>query len=150
MEYLALDEHDHELIQAATETIRKNYLPGRHVVGAALRCASGNVYTGVNVRWCAHGWCAEPVAVGTAVTQGEREFVAIVAVAGWDETYPVIPPCGNCRQLLIDYAPEAMVILEHDGKLVKISVRNLLPDPFYLFEESYTEAVKNNHKAREA
>jgi cytidine deaminase len=44
-----------------------------------------------------------------------------------------MPPCGNCRQLLLDYAPDAMVILNYKNKLVKVKVTDLLPSPYHNF-----------------
>jgi cytidine deaminase len=134
MKYTPLDAADRELIDAAADVIRRNYTPPRHVVGAAVRAASGRIYTGVNIETCGYGPCAEPVAIGGAVSQGERVFTTIVAVGGWDKRMPVIPPCGNCRQLLFDYAPDAWVILEVDGSPVKVLARELLPEAFQLFD----------------
>lgn len=61
----------------------KNYdfVNYNHTVGAALRCKNGKIFVGVNV-YSLHGACAEQVDIGNAITNGEREFVAIVAVRG--------------------------------------------------------------------
>jgi len=135
MEYLELDARDEELIEAALGVIRRNYREERHTVGAAVRCASGKIYVGVNVDSCGYGPCAEPVAIGAAVSHGEHGFLSIVAVSGKRASDPLLSPCGNCRQLLVDYAPDAMVILEHEGKPVKTSVSNLLPDAYRNFDD---------------
>ncbi len=127
MEYIEIETKDNPLIEAAIDVIRRNYRDEWHTVGAAVMCVSGKMYVGVNVDSCGYGACAEPIAIGTAISNGEREFLSIVAVGGWDKNYPVMSPCGNCRQLLLDYAPDAMVILEYNGKLVKVKARNLLP-----------------------
>lgn len=134
MKYFPIDEEDQQLIEAAQAVIRKNYDSPRHVVGAAVRTASGKIYTGVNIESCGYGPCAEPVAIGSAISQGERDLTAIVASGGWEEHCPIIPPCGNCRQLLVDYAPGAWVILEVDSKLVKVHARDLLPEAYHLYE----------------
>ena len=122
-----LDERDHELIGRAREAIRLNYdaAGGNHTVGAAVRCGSGKIYAGVNV-YSLHGACAEQVAIGTAVTQGERNFEAIVAVRGMDGG-EIVPPCGNCRQMMCDYMPECEVILPAAGEIVKVKAAELLP-----------------------
>jgi cytidine deaminase len=125
MEYSPLDSQDVELIEAAADVIRRNYVDGRHSVGAALRGASGRIYTGVNIESCAYGPCAEPIALGAAISSGEREFTTIVAVIGG--TFAVLPPCGNCRQMLVDYAPDILVILERAGQRVKTAASALLP-----------------------
>ena len=44
--------------------------------------------------------------------------------------YPVMSPCGNCRQLLFDYAPDCMVIVTHEAKIVKVKARDLIPDAY--------------------
>ena len=122
-----LTEKDHELIQAAREIISKNY-DGKdflHTVGAALRAKSGKIYVGVNV-YSLHGTCAEQVALGAAITNGEREFVSVVAVRG-PHGEEVLPPCGNCCQILKDYAPECAVILSDEGDGLKVKSHELLP-----------------------
>lgn len=122
-----LTEKDYELIAQAQNAIRLNYdeVNYNHTVGAAVRCKNGKIYTGVNV-YSLHGACGEQVAIGAAVTQGEREFETIVAVRGKDGE-EIVPPCGNCRQMLFDYVPECDVILLVDGKEKKIKAKELLP-----------------------
>jgi cytidine deaminase len=133
MGFEKIDEKDEELVAAARGVLARNYRPDRHTVGAAVRAGSGAVYTGVNVEACGYGPCAEPIAVGAAFSNGEREILAIVAVRRRRDAYPVLPPCGNCRQLILDYSPDAEVILELDGQLVKASVRDLLPVAFEMW-----------------
>ena len=122
-----LTEKDRELITAAREAISKNY-DGKdflHTVGAALRTKSGKIYVGVNV-YSLHGTCAEQVALGTAITNGEREFDCVVAVRG-PQGEEIIPPCGNCSQILKDYIPDCEVILSDSGDGMKIKASDLLP-----------------------
>ena len=122
-----LSDSDRELIAEAQRAIRQNYdaIRENHTVGAAVRCKSGKIYAGVNM-YSMHGACAEQIALGTAVTQGEREFETIVAVRGRDGS-EIIPPCGNCRQILHDYMPECEVILSVAGRIAKIRAQELLP-----------------------
>lgn len=119
-----LSELDLDLISQAQAAISKNYdgVNFNHTVGAAVRCKSGAVYVGVNV-YSIHGACGEQIAIGNAITNGERDFVAIVAVRG-EFGEEILPPCGNCRQMLGDYAPECEVIIANDHK---IKARELLP-----------------------
>lgn len=133
MKYVDIDANDQKLIDEAISMIRKNYSEPRHTVGAAVLCSSGQVYTGVNIESCGYGPCAEPIAIGSAIGQGEREIVSIVAVGVREDSYPVMSPCGNCRQLLFDYAPDCMVIIPHDDKVVKVRARELIPDAFSNF-----------------
>jgi len=119
---------DHELIRIALDTLARNFDDGvyNHTVGAAIRCKSGKVYTGVNCDGI-HGSCAEYITMGIAISDGARDFDTIVAVHE-KHLNCVIPPCGNCRQMLLEYTPEIKVIVNDDeGKLVKVGIRDLLP-----------------------
>jgi cytidine deaminase len=134
MKYSEIDQTDKDLIRAAIEVLERNYAAPRHTVGAAVLCASGKTYVGVNVESCGYGPCAEPIAIGRAISDGERQLERIVAVGGARAPHAVVSPCGNCRQLLVDYAPDCWVILSHGGKMMKIKVRDLLPDAHKHFE----------------
>lgn len=128
-----LNDLDYELINKAKEVILKNYdgIKFNHTVGAALRCKNGKVYVGVNV-YSIHGTCAEIIALGTAIANGEREFECIVAING--ENLDVISPCGNCRQILSDYMPNCNVIIKDNDNLFKIKAKELIP---YEYKVSY-------------
>lgn len=129
-----LNDKDFELIKEAQRVISSNYdeVNYNHTVGAAIRAKSEKIYVGVNV-YSLHGACAEQVAIGTAISNGEREFETIVAVRG-KEGQEIIPPCGNCRQILHDYMPECEVIISVEGKEMKVSAKELLPFS-YTFED---------------
>jgi cytidine deaminase len=133
MQYIDIDVDDKKLIDEAIAVIKRNYAEPRHTVGAAVLCASGKIYTGVNIESCGYGPCAEPIAIGAAISQGEREIVSIVGVVVRGNSFAVESPCGNCRQLLFDYAPDCMVIIPHDDRVVKVRARELLPDAFSNF-----------------
>ena len=121
---------DRELIAAASAVLRRCYRKGRHTVGSAVRCPSGKVYTGVNVEACGYGPCAEPVAIGAAFSQGEKSISAVVAVKMKGRRVVVLSPCGNCRQLVFDYSPQAMVLYSLNGRLHKATVAELLPGAY--------------------
>jgi len=125
-----LDAEDQELVDAARETLRRCHRPGRHTVAAAVRAGSGRIYMGINVEACGYGPCAEPIAIGAAFTAGEIEILSIVAVRKRGDGYPVLSPCGNCRQLIVDYSPDAMVIFDNDGKVLKARAVELLPGAY--------------------
>ncbi|MBI4212532.1 MAG: cytidine deaminase [Deltaproteobacteria bacterium] len=102
-------------------------------VGAALETAKGKVYTGANVESpsAISCLCAERVALFSALSQGERLFKRIVTVA--ERKHP-IPPCGFCRQTLLEFAPELEVIMANlEGKTKRSQLAELMPDA-YLFE----------------
>ena len=123
-----LQQTDYELIDMALKVLEKNFDDGvyNHTVGGAIRCKNGNVYLGVNCDGI-HGSCAEYIAIGAAITAGEREFDTIVATH--DKAHNcLVPPCGNCRQMLLNYCPDIMVILnDEEGNPVKVEVKDLLP-----------------------
>jgi len=101
-------------------------------VGAALLAKSGQVIGGANVESASYGLtcCAERVALFNALTNGARNFVAIAVVARINGG-PM--PCGACRQLLAEYAPDAKVFVADSNDLSKIStftVKKLLPSAF--------------------
>ena len=128
MIFYDITEEDKALIDIALSKINSNFDLEKynHTVGAAIRCKNGNIYSGVNCDGI-HGACAEYVTMGIAVSAGEREFDTIVA-AHKDFPNKVITPCGNCRQMLMEYCPDIKVILNNDeGDLVKVGIRDLLP-----------------------
>lgn len=124
---MSLNQADKELIEAAGNVIRENYdhVNWWHTVGAAIRAKNGKVYVGVNCDSTSHGACAEVIAIGSAVTAGEREFDTIVAVLG-GEAEKVIPPCGNCRQMMYNYDKNINVIVSED---TKVNILELLKYP---------------------
>jgi cytidine deaminase len=104
----------------------------RFRVGAALLSRAGQIITGANVESASYGLtcCAERVALFTALTAGTKDFVAIAVVARAKQG-PT--PCGACRQLLAEYAPDAEVWVADSRKLDKprqFLVGELLPHAF--------------------
>ena len=120
-----------ELIQAAVEMLDKAYVPYSHFpVGAALECGDGTVYTGCNIENAAFPCTiyAERAAIFKAVSEGHRTFRRIV-VAGRSEKFCV--PCGSCRQVMREFAPEMEVIcLNGKGEARQYTLRQLLPESF--------------------
>lgn len=128
MERYELNDMDRKLIEMALETLKMNFDDGvyNHTVGCAVLCKNGNIYKGVNCDGI-HGSCAEYITIGTAISSGEREFDTIVAVHD-KHLNRVIPPCGNCRQMMYEYCPDIKVIVnDENGKLIKVKAIDLLP-----------------------
>ncbi len=103
-------------------------------VGAALLTKAGEIIGGANVESASYGLtcCAERIALFKALTDGKKHFTAIAIVARCDGG-PM--PCGACRQLLAEYAPDARVFVadSDDLKSAKaFTVRKLLPSAFVL------------------
>jgi cytidine deaminase len=101
-------------------------------VGAALLTKKGEVITGANVESASYGLtcCAERVALFKALTEGRNNFMAVAVVAAVAGT---AMPCGACRQLLAEYAPEAMVWTADSRaprRIKEFTVRELLPAAF--------------------
>ena len=122
---------DQELVKKAFEMHQFSYVPYSHFpVGAALLTEDGRVFTGCNVENAAYGStiCAERTALVKAVSEGRKRFAAI-AIAGRSEDY--CWPCGACRQMLYEFAPELTVLVARgDGQFVKLPLGELLPHGF--------------------
>ena len=128
MTFYEITAEDKELIDKALLKLEENYDSEKynHTVGAAIKCKNGIIYSGVNCDGI-HGSCAEYITMGIAISAGERDFDTIVAV---HKGFPnkVIAPCGNCRQMLIEYCPDIKVILnDYEDNLVKVGIKDLLP-----------------------
>lgn len=120
------------LVEAARAVRENAYVPySGFKVGAALRAASGQVYTGCNVENVAYpeGTCAEAGAIAAMCAAGEREITELVVVA--DSPTPV-PPCGGCRQKIAEFAgPEVLVtMMSLNGTVEIVRVADLLPGAF--------------------
>lgn len=120
-----------ELCRAAQAMLERSYAPYSHFrVGAALECRDGTVFTGCNVENAAYSpsLCAERVAVGKAVSEGHRDFVRIAIAADTDR---FTSPCGVCRQVLWEFAPDLEVLLTNRrGEIQELTLRQLLPYSF--------------------
>ena len=120
-----------ELKAAAVAMLDRAYCPYSHfAVGAALECADGSVFTGCNIENAAFSptICAERTAVAKAVSEGHTDFVRIV-VAGRCESFCV--PCGVCRQVLREFAPDMEIIcLNSKGEEQVFTLSELLPHSF--------------------
>lgn len=120
-----------ELKSAAIAMLDRAYCPYSHfAVGAALECRDGTVFTGCNIENAAYSptICAERTAIAKAVSEGHTDFVRI-AVASRGSDFCV--PCGVCRQVLQEFAPDIEVIcLNHRGEEMTLSLKELLPYSF--------------------
>lgn len=120
------------LLEAATAVREMAYAPySRFKVGAAIRAASGTVYTGCNVENVAYpeGTCAEAGAIAAMVAAGETEITEVLVIA--DSPDPV-PPCGGCRQKLAEFAKGdvKLTMATTDGTSTTVTVADILPGAF--------------------
>ncbi|MEV5607838.1 cytidine deaminase [Streptomyces sp. NPDC052225] len=122
------DGVDRELVDAATEIARTRCRGDNHTVASAARDRDGRIVTGVNAYHFTGGPCAELVVIGAAAGQGAYELETIVAVG--DRERGVIPPCGRCRQALLDYFPHINVIVGPPDALRAVPVAELLPETY--------------------
>ena len=122
-----------ELLSIADKAMENAYAPySEFKVGAALLCSDGTVFTGCNIENATYGAtnCAERTAIFKAVSEGRRDFEAIAIVSsGGGETFP----CGICRQVMAEFAPELKIILRDKNGIESIyQLSELLPKSFSL------------------
>ena len=119
-----------ELVTLAREAEAHAYAPySQYRVGAAVRGASGRVYTGCNVENASYGAtiCAERVAIGKLVSSGET---ALTEVAVWTAAGEPALPCGICRQVLAEFGKNAVVVVASPSSLRQTTLLALFPEPF--------------------
>lgn len=123
---------DEELAAKALEMRNYSYAPYSHfAVGAALLCEDGAVFTGCNVENAAYGStiCAERTALVKAVSEGHTTGWVTLAIAGSGEDF--CWPCGACRQMLYEFAPNLRVLaVNQRGKFRQAVLSQLLPMGF--------------------
>lgn len=129
MTRLPINDSDQSLIQQARNLITLRYKADLHAVSSVLRTTSGNVFEGIHLEAYIGriAVCAEAVAIGRAATQGDSAIETIVAVY---HTGKIVAPCGMCRELISDYAPDALVIIEDATGIFKMPVLDLLPSKY--------------------
>ncbi len=122
--------------------LQRHYKPFWHTVAAAIRGRDGRVWTGLHLGATVGrlSVCAEPIAFGRALLEGDGTVDTIVAVRHpkpdeLDRELAVVSPCGACREMLADYCPDACVILKAppgaaSKPLMKVPARLLLPWPY--------------------
>lgn len=113
-----------QLVEQALAAQQHAYVPySNYPVGAALLTTTGQVFTGCNVENAATPAtiCAERTAITKAVSEGQREFVAIAVV-----TRNGGSPCGICRQVMNEFAPNILIIVANGTG--KIQYTHRLPE----------------------
>jgi cytidine deaminase len=129
-----ITREDEKLIEEITTLIKKHYRYGKHHIGAAIRTKSGKIVTAVNLEAYIGraAICAEAIAIGKAISEGENTFDTIVAVRHphsyeKNQEIRVVSPCGICRELIRSYGIRIKVIILNNGRLEKHDILDLLP-----------------------
>ncbi|MCA8964799.1 MAG: cytidine deaminase [Planctomycetes bacterium] len=125
------EEQRSALVAAARAVMANAYAPASHFcVGAAVLAEDGRVFVGCNVENASYGLtiCAERNALARAVAEGARAFRTIAIATDRERA---LPPCGACRQVLRELAPDVVVLsVGEDGAVRRWTMAELLPDAF--------------------
>ncbi len=126
---------DRELMLAAVEARKNAYAPySGFLVGAALLCEDGSLFTGCNIENAAYSPtnCAERTAIFKAVSEGKRAFSAIAVVGGAGKTLnDLCAPCGVCRQVMAEFCrADFRVLLGTPDAIRETRLKDLLPAAF--------------------
>ena len=119
-----------ELLVAALAARENAYVPySKFKVGASLMTAAGKIYSGCNVENASYGLCncAERTEVFKAISDGEREFKALLVVA---ETPEPTALCGACRQVIAEFNIPEIIMCNLNGKIKVVKLAELLPYAF--------------------
>lgn len=122
-----------QLLKKAKNLIKKRYCKEGHhsVVAAALLTKSGKVFTALNAgtNQPSIATCAEIIAIGMAHTDdADMQIDMIVAVR--DKDAYVISPCGKCREYIVDYGPDARVIVPDGDGYAVVPAKSLIPNKY--------------------
>jgi cytidine deaminase len=99
-------------------------------VGAALLTSEGKVYSGINIESSSYSLtiCAERTAIFKALSEGEKNFRAVAIASDFDG---YCPPCGSCRQVILDLCGDIDVVMVNHKKEIKVlKASELLPYAF--------------------
>ena len=122
-----------ELIKKALDAREKSYSPySKFSVGACLEAEDGSIYCGCNIENASYSVtnCAERTAFFQAVSQGITKFQKIAIVGGHDKAKEYCPPCGVCRQVMMEFCdPDNFEIIlgKEDLSYQTYTLRELLP-----------------------
>jgi len=119
-----------KLTEEAKQAREKAFAPySRFTVGAALITAQGKIYHGCNIEnpSLMMSFCAERAALISALSEGEKDFKALAIVS---DSKDYCFPCGACRQMIAEFAPEVEIYLASAKGIKKFSIKELLPHQF--------------------
>lgn len=124
-----------DVIEIAKRVRKNAYAPySNYYVGCALKCKSGNIYSGCNIENLGiQSICAERVAFAKAISEGEKEFEYIIVCGGASlNNLENATPCGYCRQFISEFVDEKfrVYVVSENNKITEYSIVELLPDRF--------------------
>jgi cytidine deaminase len=126
-----LSDSDVELYEAARRLLLTAHHSENHRVAAAMRGASGVIYLGLHIGSKRLNVCAESSALANARMAQEASIHSVVAVSMDGQGHPqVTNPCGLCRELLRSYGTETSVLVDAEGEVGKVRIKELLPFPW--------------------
>jgi cytidine deaminase len=121
-------------VRRAAGIITPRYAENRHQIGAVILDGNGRVFTGIHVEAMVGraSVCAEAVALGKAREAGATDLRLVLAVrhpkpGEADRRIRTVPPCGLCRELLLDYGPALRAVIATPEGLVTVPLAELLP-----------------------
>jgi len=131
-----LSREDEALISAANSLILKRGEYGRHHIACALRTGKGQQVIGLHIsaNVGVGSICAEGAAIAEAIKYEPNTIERIVSVRhtfATEHSTEIVQPCGRCREVILEYGPDAFVIMSTLGGYSLVEIARLLPLPFY-------------------
>jgi len=117
------------LYEKAKKAAEQSYSPySNFKVGCCVLMSDGDTYIGTNVENASYGLaiCGERVAIVNAISSGNKNVVAIAIYAPVESA----PPCGACRQFIIEFGDDIDVIFRFEGEIIVKKIAELLPYKF--------------------
>ncbi|GAA5084286.1 cytidine deaminase [Thermocatellispora tengchongensis] len=125
------------LVRLAQDTISARYAENRHQIAAVIVAGDGRVFTGLHLEAMVGraSICAEAVALGKARAAGASDLRIVLAVrhpkpSEERREIRLVPPCGLCREILLDYSRDMMAVVRSDGGPALVALSELLPHKY--------------------
>lgn len=145
MDLLPAERRTIESAEALARTLGDNPV---HTVAAAALDTEGRIHTAINVYHFTGGPCAELVVLGAAAAAQAGPLVAIAAAG--DRGRGLIPPCGRCRQVMLDLHPDLLVAVPTQGGPDMRPVPRLLPDTYFFPDSQAKRVLRFNRRYYDA
>lgn len=140
--------NDDAVIDAASRLAASLGSDPNHTVAAAAMDLHGNIFAGVNNHHFTGGPCAELVVLGMTASAQAAPLATIVAVG--DGGRGVIPPCGRCRQVLLDQHPDCHVLVPTETGIRSVPIAQLLPYSYRQPDENPRRFIRFNTRYYES